>query len=37
MSIYAIRAVDPGGQLDAVLGLPDQLRDGLWRAGELLA
>ena len=27
----AIRAVDSGDQLDAVLSLPDHLRDALWR------
>jgi glucose/mannose-6-phosphate isomerase len=27
----ALRATDPSGQLDAVMGLPDQLRDALWR------
>jgi glucose/mannose-6-phosphate isomerase len=27
----AIAAVDPSGQLDDVLGLPEQLRDALWR------
>ena len=31
MSDEAIRAVDPSGQLDAVLALPDHLRDALWR------
>jgi glucose/mannose-6-phosphate isomerase len=27
----AIAAVDPGGQMEDVLGVPDQLRDALWR------
>ena len=27
----AIREVDPSGQLDDVLALPDHLRDALWR------
>ncbi len=27
----AIQTVDPGGQLEDILGLPDQLRDALWR------
>ena len=27
----AIRAVDPSGQLDAVLAMPEHLRDALWR------
>jgi glucose/mannose-6-phosphate isomerase len=31
VSVDAIRAVDPTGQLDAVLALPDHLRDALWR------
>ena len=30
-SLAAIRAVDDSGQLDDVLGLPDQLGDALWR------
>ena len=29
--LEAIRAVDPSGQLDDVLALPDHLRDALWR------
>ena len=29
--VEAIRAVDPSGQLDDVLSLPDHLRDALWR------
>jgi glucose/mannose-6-phosphate isomerase len=29
-----IRAVDAAGQLDDVLGLPEQLRDALWRVGS---
>ena len=29
--VDAIRAVDPSGQLDDVLALPDHLRDALWR------
>lgn len=29
--IERIRELDSGGQLDAVLGMPDQLRDALWR------
>ncbi len=31
MSAEAIRSVDPSGQLDDVLALPDHLRDALWR------
>jgi glucose/mannose-6-phosphate isomerase len=31
VSVDAIREVDPSGQLDAVLALPDHLRDALWR------
>ena len=27
----AIAAVDPGGQMEDVVGMPDQLRDALWR------
>ena len=27
----AIAAVDPGGQMEDVVGIPDQLRDALWR------
>ena len=30
-SLEALRAVDQSGQLDDVLGLPEQLRDALWR------
>ena len=30
-ALAAIRAVDPSGQLDDVLALPDHLRDALWR------
>ena len=29
--VDAIRAIDPSGQLDDVLALPDHLRDALWR------
>jgi glucose/mannose-6-phosphate isomerase len=31
LSRDAITAADPGGQLNDILGLPDQLRDALWR------
>jgi glucose/mannose-6-phosphate isomerase len=31
LSREAIARMDPGGQLDDILGLPDQLRDALWR------
>ena len=31
MNLDDIRAVDPSGQLDDVLALPDHLRDALWR------
>jgi len=30
-ALDAIRAVDPSGQLDDILALPDHLRDALWR------
>jgi glucose/mannose-6-phosphate isomerase len=31
-ALTALRSVDSAGQLDDVLGLPDQLRDALWKA-----
>ena len=31
MSLEQIKAVDPSGQLDDVLALPDHIRDALWR------
>lgn len=31
LSREAIARLDPGGQLDDIVGLPDQLRDALWR------
>jgi glucose/mannose-6-phosphate isomerase len=31
LTMPSVAAVDPGGQLSDVLGLPDQLRDALWR------
>jgi glucose/mannose-6-phosphate isomerase len=31
LSREGIKAVDPDGQLEDILGLPDQLRDALWR------
>ena len=31
LSRESIAAVDVSGQLDDILGMPDQLRDALWR------